>query len=117
MDDASVERLLDLDGEIMEVGGGFWVKFSARRVAVTAAKPHGIDYSICLFSPASDRLICYDNAHSTTVGSGPAKKRTAQNDHVHRKDKVGPYRYTNAESLLVDFWEDVYKLLAKEGVQ
>jgi len=111
-----VERLLDLHDEIMEMGAGFWVKITAHRISVTAARPHGIDYSLCLFSPADERLICYDNAHPIAVGSGPAKKQTEQNDHVHKGETIRPYAYKSAGDLLEDFWKDVEQLLKKEGV-
>jgi hypothetical protein len=35
--DAGLDRLLDLDGFIAEVGGGFWVKIVARRVPPDAS--------------------------------------------------------------------------------
>lgn len=114
-EDRSLAALLDLDGEVMEVGGGFWVSIAARRVRPSAARPHGIDYSLCLVSPEGRRVICFDNAHSITIGTGPSKRRTTTRDHVHKHGKIGPYAYVDAESLLVDFWEAVYAHLGEEG--
>jgi aminoglycoside N3'-acetyltransferase len=115
-EDRTLERLLALDGEIMEVGGGFWVSIKAHRVEATAERPNGVDYSLCLFTPDKVRVICFDNAHQISVGSGPSKRRTATSDHVHRGKKVKPYNYSDAETLLVDFWDAVYKHLKEEGV-
>jgi hypothetical protein len=116
MEDRTLETLLDLDGEIMEVGGGFWVKFKARRVAPTARRPWGVDYSLCLFNPDDKRVICYDNAHPVAGATGPAKRRTGASDHVHKGGKPKPYAYRDAVALLEDFWGDVYKILKEEGV-
>ena len=46
--DASLENLLLLDGEIMAVGGGFSAKFVARRVPANEERPHGVMYSLTL---------------------------------------------------------------------
>jgi hypothetical protein len=116
VDDNTLDRLLDLDGEVMELGGGFWVKIKARRVKPSAARTHGVNYSLCLFGPKDERLICYDNAHPIRIGSGPAKKRTSVRDHAHEREAIRPYVYTSAEGLLVDFWTDVYRILKEEGV-
>jgi hypothetical protein len=45
---SALQRLLDLDGEIMEQGKGFWVEIHAKRVPPSTVKPHGIDYCLCL---------------------------------------------------------------------
>lgn len=37
-------------------------------------------------------------------------------DHIHR-GKIKPYAYTNAESLLKDFWEAVEVVMKKEGIK
>jgi hypothetical protein len=115
-EDSSLHRLLDLDSEIMEVGKGYWVAISAVRVPPTPTKPHGIDYSLCLLDPGGDRLICYDNSHSVSVGSGPSRKRSKTNDHKHERKSVKPYEYTNAETLMEDFWKDVERILKEEGI-
>lgn len=114
--DRSLERLLWLDGEIMEVGGGFWVGIRASLVPAGPERPHGIDYSLCLFGRGGERLICYDNAHPVAKGSGPGKRKGKHRDHVHKGTRVRPYAYVDAETLLTDFWDDVYKLLKKEGI-
>ena len=100
----------------MEIGRGYWVKLAARRVAPSSAKPHGIDYSLCLFSSDNERLICFDNAHPLKTGSGPSKRATAINDHVHRGKSVKPYPYSDAGELVADFWTAVDETLKSRGM-
>lgn len=114
--DQGLDTLLDLDGTIMEVGGGYWVKIQARQVEPDGTRPHGISYSLCLFGPEDERLICYDNAHPVKTGSGPAKKLSDTNDHVHKGEVVKPYEYTDAGTLVVDFWTEMEKILKKAGI-
>lgn len=116
-DDRALDRLLLLDGEIMEVGDGYWVNIKARLAPATAARPHGIKYSLCLFAPNDDRVVCFDNSHQILVSKGRAKKKTTTSNHVHEEEKLKPYDYTDAETLMVDFWEAVDHHLKKEGVQ
>lgn len=46
--DSSLDVLLDLDGQVLVVDpdGGYWVRFVVTRVAASAEKPHGLDYSL-----------------------------------------------------------------------
>lgn len=46
--DHTLDRLLDLDGVVLVVSsdGAYWAKFAVRRVAISASKPHGLDYSL-----------------------------------------------------------------------
>ncbi|MDE1938229.1 MAG: hypothetical protein KGI68_04340 [Alphaproteobacteria bacterium] len=105
----------------MDMGDGYWVKIEARKVEPSEGRPHGIDYSLCLFSPDDDRLVCFDNAHPVSSGSGsgsgPARKRSGTNDHVHRGVRIRPYGYTDAEQLMEDFWCAVEETLRMRGVQ
>ena len=116
VEDGTLDRLLDLDGEIMEVGGGYWVKITASRIAPDTTRPHGVEYSLSLFGPDDETVIRYDNAHPIKIGSGPATRQTETSDHVHKKERLKPYAYCDAETLLVDFWGDVYRVLKEEGV-
>ena len=63
--DPTLDVLLELDGEVLVVDpqGGHWVRFRARRVPVSPARPHGIDYSLTLHGPDGERLVGFDNAH------------------------------------------------------
>ncbi len=114
--DPSLQPLLDLDGEIMEVGGGYWVTLRARKVLPSAAKPHGIDYSLSLLGPDGRRLVGYDNAHPVPAGSGPGRKKPTTGDHRHAGASARPYDYADAETLLQDFWADVERVLKEEGI-
>jgi hypothetical protein len=116
-EDYSLETLLELDGEIIEVGGRYWVEIRAKRLPATRDKPGGIDYDLCLLGPDGTRLVCYDNAHPVRVGSGPSRKLVRPNDHKHLRDAVRPYKYVDAGRLMEDFWTDVERVLKEEGVQ
>jgi hypothetical protein len=116
LSDNTLDRLLDLDGTVMEVGGGFWVKIEATRVPPTEAKPFGVDYSLCLFGPKNERVIGFDNAHAVFSGRPPSRKRETRYDHRHEGEKMKPYVYANAETLLEDFWNTVEVHLKKEGI-
>lgn len=111
--DPGLEHLLDLDGEIVDLGDGFRVTIRARRVPVDSSRPHGIDYSLCLLDPADRRVVCFDNAHPAPAGKG--RKRTATRDHVHAGGRVAPYAYSDAGTLLVDFWNAVYAAMRKRS--
>ena len=99
--DRSLDALLDLDGEVLVVDpeGRHWVKFVVKRVPVSAEKPHGLDYSLTLHGPDSERLVGFDNAHAV----GPRRRRGSPQDHRHRHRTVKPYAYRDAASLLADF--------------
>lgn len=116
-DERSLERLLLLDGEAIELSGGYGVSFKAWRVAATADKPHGVKYSLCLFASDDARVVCFDNSHPVRIRSGPGKRKTTMSDHVHEGGKVRPYIFTDAETLLVDFWDAVYRHLKSEDTQ
>jgi hypothetical protein len=111
-----LDLLLDLDGYICEMGDCYWVKIEARRVSPDAGRPHGIAYSLTLHSPAGERLIGYDNAHGARLDGFP-DRIAIPFDHQHRRTRALPYEYSDAASLLEDFWADVEDILAKEGVQ
>jgi hypothetical protein len=113
--DATLGRLLDLDGQFIDMRNGYWVKIDARQVAATEARPHGIVYSLCLLGPTWERLVCFDNAHPVSLGTDPARKRTETNDHMHEGKRIKPYDYTNAGQLLDDFWELVFNVLKDTG--
>jgi len=115
--DEALARLLDLDGFIAEVGGGFWVKIVVRRVPPDADRPHGISYTLTLHDPAGLRVFGIDNAHPIRVTRGPASRSSTARDHLHRGESVRPYAYRDADTLIEDFWREVEALLKKEGVE
>ena len=108
--DPVLDALLELDGQILVIDGGFWVRFVATRVPVSPEKPHGLDYSLTLHASDGERLVGFDNAHP--VGH---RKRKA-NDHRHRLRRTRTYEYQDAATLLADFWTAVDAMLRDKGV-
>ena len=111
--DATLELLLDLDGQVLVLDseGGHWVRFVVTAVPPSSAKPHGIDYSLTLHGPGGERLVGFDNAHP--VGR---QRRGEPQDHRHRLRSIRPYEYRDAAGLLADFWETVDAVLRERGV-
>ena len=113
--DPGLDRLLDLDGFLSEIGEGYWVKFTVKRVPVDAARPHGIAYALTLHGPDGQRIFGIDNAHLVRLTRGPAGRFSAVRDHLHRGETVRPYRYRDADTLMDDFWREVEAIVRKAG--
>src|SRR4051794_26567749 len=109
--DPSLETLLDLAGQIIELNGGYIVRFIVTRVPVSPEKPHGLDYSLTLHAPRGERLVGFDNAHPVATSRGRARR-----DHRHRLTTIRAYEYRDAATLLADFWEEVASVLRERGV-
>jgi len=111
--DLGMDNLLVLDGDryFVDEKGEFEVVFKVVSVEVTPQMPHGIKYSLVLLNAKSDRIVGFDNAHAVKKGSGPSKKRTKRFDHKHVGNRVTPYDFKNALTLLEDFWAEVDKRL------
>ena len=109
--DFGASNLLELNGDrfFIDDKGEFEVVFKVSRVAETLETPHGISYSLVLLDAKGKRVVCFDNAHATSSGSGPGKKRSAQYDHKHIGDRVTPYEFKDALTLLQDFWKEIDK--------
>lgn len=114
--DKGLDTLLDLDGLRMNLGNGYWAKFEAREVEVTADRPHGIKYSLTLHDDGGERLLGFDNAHAVKVSSGYKGRRFAY-DHQHRGpgDEGVEYEFQSPEQLIADFWAAVDAALIKRG--
>lgn len=110
-DDAGLEVLLNLDGEIFPMESGYWVKFEVREVAVDERMPHGIRYSLTLHDRSNQRVFGIDNAH----GYKPEHKRYGAGrsawDHVHRREKAAPYEFESPVALLEYFWREVDRIV------
>ena len=115
--DEGLDRLLDLDGFLAEIGGGFWVKIVAQRVPPDAQRPHGVSYTLTLHDPTGRRVFGIDNAHVIRLTRGPASRLSTARDHLHRGESVRPYAYRDADTLMDDFWREVEANLKKEGVE
>jgi len=116
--DHSLDLLLELDGQILVIdpAGKHWVKFTVKKIAPSTEKPHGLSYSLTLHNESGERLVGFDNAHPVSSGSGPGKKTGKRYDHKHRIRTVKPYDYSDAGSLLTDFWTEVDKVLKEKGI-
>jgi hypothetical protein len=111
--DPALDALLDLDGQVFVVDpkGGHWVRFVVTRVGASAAKPHGLDYSLTLHGPDGNRLAGFDNAHPAAK-----QKRGGPQDHRHRLRTIKAYEYKDAATLLADFWNTVDAVLRERGI-
>lgn len=113
----TLEFLLAFDGRLHWYDQGYAVKFEIKRVEPTELRPHGLRYSFTLHDPEGERLMGFDNAH-TVSPAGRYAKRQAEADHWHRTgdDPGRPYAFTDAETLIGDFFAEVERILTERGV-
>jgi hypothetical protein len=109
--DHALETLLDLDGEVFPMNNGYWTKFEVRRVKPDRQRPHGIKYSLSLHDQYNQRVLGYDNAHSSKTKRKKYSGKRKEWDHKHREEKIEDYDFESASRLLRDFWEDADKYL------
>lgn len=112
--DPGIGTLLDLDGEILDQGDGYWIRIEAKRVATKPEIARGIRYSLTLHDASGTRLIGYDNAHAVKSARGfRFIGRRLVNDHTHRfpADRGVSYEFMDAQQLLNDFFADVDRTL------
>jgi hypothetical protein len=114
--DTGIQNLLDLHRETYALDKGYWATFRAWRVPPSAERPHGLEYALSLHNEQGERIVGYDNAHTITTASGPARKssRTLTSDHRHFRGKTTHYRFSTAEQLMIDFWADVEKVIEED---
>jgi hypothetical protein len=110
-EDASLDTLLDLNGEIFPLDNGYWTKFEAYRVTSTPQTPHGIKYSLTLHDRNNTRVLGFDNAHIFKPKKNKYRARKITWDHKHKIEKIHPYEFESASQLIEDFWEDVEEIL------
>ena len=114
--DRSLDALLDLDGQVLVIDDeGHVVRFAVRRSGVTAARPHGLSYSLTLHDRTGRRLAGFDNAHSVRRPGGRYAEQPRVYDHVHRgpDDKGRPYQFVSPGRLVEDFWNEVSRVLGE----
>ncbi len=117
--DIGLETLLELDGNVLEQEGGYWIKMQARQIPASEHAPHAIQYSLTLHDRYGTRVLGYDNAHAVKP---PKNFRFAGQrlpyDHRHRtsSDKGVPYAFESAQRLLEDFFSEVDRVI-KESMQ
>lgn len=116
--DTSLDSLIDLDGQVLVVDEkcGYWVKFDVRCIPAVRERPHGLYYSLTLHGSDNERLVGFDNAHAVRQSAGPGGKGNAAWDHKHRFRTIRPYEYSDATTLLTDFWIEVDAVLREKGV-
>ena len=113
-EDHGIATLIDLHDQIIDQGGGYWIKIEAWVVDPSTDIPHGIRYSLTLHEPYGKRILGYDNAHAVKP---PKKFKYAGTrlpyDHKHRhvSDKGVPYEFKDAHQLLSDFFVEVDRVL------
>ncbi|MBI4192926.1 MAG: hypothetical protein HY525_20625 [Betaproteobacteria bacterium] len=115
--DESLDTLLDLDGQTLVISEqGHFVKFVVKRNEATAARPHGLSYSLTLHSKTGVRLMGFDNSHAVRRAGGRFVEQVRVYDHVHRgrNDPGRPYRFDNAGKLIEDFWAEVDRIMREE---
>lgn len=114
--DPGLDTLLDLHDQTLFVDDiGHWVKFVVLRTEVTPGRPHGLSYSLTLHAPDGTRLVGFDNAHPVRERRGPGNRARVESDHRHRLRTIRPYDYTDAATLLEDFWKEVDAVLRERG--
>jgi len=110
-EDASLDTLLDLDGEVFPMDNGYWTKFEASRVMPSPQIPHGIRYSLTLHDRNNTRVLGFDNAHTLNPNKKKYGARKITWDHKHKIEKVYTYEFESASRLIEDFWKAVEKIL------
>lgn len=113
-----LELLLNLDGASYEAAAGYVVEFSARRVDVTAQRPHGISYALVFRAEDGSPYVRFDNSHGVEHRGGRFVGDPEAYDHWHRtQDDPGrPYEFTTAAQLLEDFWNEVRRVMREKGI-
>ena len=116
--DHTLDTLLDLDGTTFfaDKDGVYKVRFMVKRVEPSAERPHGLNYSLTLHDEKNERIVGFDNAHPVPERSGPSGRSRVEHDHRHRFRTIHPYDYTDAATLLADFWKQVDSVLREKGV-
>lgn len=117
-DEHTLEFLLAFDGRVHWFESGHWIKFEIRRVEPALERPHGLRYSFTLHDPQGKRLIGFDNAHRVAKPGSRFKDKPTAMDHWHRTqdDEGRPYAFTDADTLLADFFREVRRVLEEQGV-
>jgi hypothetical protein len=113
----TLEFLLAFDGRVHWYEQGYFTKFEITRVEPTEERPHGLRYSFTLHDPDNRRIMGFDNAH-TVASRGRHARRQQEADHWHRdeNDKGKPYQFKDAETLIVDFFAEVERILTDRRV-
>lgn len=114
----ALEFLPAFDGRIHHLEDGYRIKFEIKRVKATRKRPHGLCYSFTLHGPDGKRLVGFDNVHGVADAGSRFNRKLPASDHCHRtEDDPGrPYQFTDAETLIDDFFDEVERVLNECGV-
>ena len=112
--DHNLDTLLELHGSEVTRADGYWWKIEVWRVAETPERPHGIRYNLTLHNKYNTRVFGLDNAHAIKLPKKYSGRRI-EYDHQHKSasDKGSPYEFTDAATLLEDFFEGIDKTIEK----
>ena len=120
MDDFELNTLLDLHEQIIAYDEGYWVKIEAWEVVKSYQIPHGIRYSLTLHDFHGNRILGYDNAHQLKEKRKKytaTKNRPYDHRHINGKDLVVEYKFEGPQQLLIDFFNEVNKVLQQKNDQ
>ena len=114
----TLEFLLAFDGHIHWYADGHFAKFEIKRVTTTPERPHGLRYSLTLHASDGTRLLGFDNAHAVAHAGSRFAQRSVAADHWHRTDTDPgrPYRFKDASTLIMDFFDEVERVLKQRGI-
>ena len=109
--DEALARFLDYDRRRYWLENGWSLRFRIREAGVSESRPHGLRYAFTLHDVDGARLLGFDNAHGV--------RRVEAFDHRHRfrkTEELSPYEFTDADTLLGDFFGAVEAACRAEGV-
>ena len=112
--DPGMSTLLDLHGQVLDQGGGYWIKIEAWRVQRSPHIPQGVRYALTLHEPYGKRILGYDNAHAVKPPKRlkfAGHRLTYDHQHRHISDQGVPYAFQDAYQLLADFFQEVDRVL------
>jgi hypothetical protein len=111
-DDEAVRRLLGYHRRRYWLSNGWCMRFQVKESPLTESRPHGIKYSFTLHDVDMTRLLGIDNAH------GIPQRMMFDHQHRFRRTEVlVPYDYKDADTLIVDFFDEVEHAIQREGAE
>lgn len=114
----SLEFLLGYDGGTHWMEDGHHLRYEIKKVPPSKERPHGLHYSLTLHNPEGERIMGFDNAHGVPAVGSRFKERPETHDHLHRTetDAGRPYNFVSAEQLIIDFLNEVRRVLSAKGL-
>ena len=114
----TLEFLLSFDGHVNWYAEGYFTKFEIKRFEPLSSRPHGLRYALTLHAPEGVRLMGFDNAHPVAHTGSRFAKRQLEADHWHRteNDEGRPYVFTDAATLIFDFFAEVERVRTERGI-